>query len=127
VVAFAGGVLAFLLPGGLADGRGEPGPGRQLRRRGEPGHVQPHLGDDHLGGGDADARDRVQAGHRRSGRGDLVLDPGLDLGDVSVDRVDPGEHLGQQERVVVGEPADERLLQASPSCWPPPPRRLPTR
>src|SRR5450756_3157057 len=46
-----------------------------------------------------------------SERGDLVLDPGLDLGDVGVDGVDPGEHLGQQERVVAAEPADEGLLQ----------------
>ncbi len=52
-------------------------------------------------------------GHRLSERGDQVLDPGLDRGDVGVERVDPGQHLAQQERVVVGEPAEERLLQVA--------------
>jgi len=33
------------------------------------------------------------------------------VGDVRVEGVDAGEHLGQQEAVVVGEVSDERLFQ----------------
>jgi hypothetical protein len=47
-----------------------------------------------------------------SERGDLGLDPGLHLGDVGAELIDAGQHPGKQERVVVGEPPDERLLQS---------------
>ena len=40
-----------------------------------------------------------------------MSNPALDRGDVRAGLIDPGEHGGQQERVVVGELSDERLLQ----------------
>lgn len=76
----------------------------------DPGHVEPYFRDDHAGVGRADPGDGFQTLHGVSERGDLVLDLDLDLRDVDVDRVDPGEHLGQQERVVIAEPADERHM-----------------
>ena len=78
----------------------------------EPGHVQADLGDDDLRRGDPDAGDLIQSGHRLGERGDLLIDPGLHDVDVGVDAVDPGQHGAQQERVVVGEPPGERLLQS---------------
>jgi hypothetical protein len=80
-------------------------------RGGEAGHVQPGLGDDHRGRGGTDSGDLIQAGHRVSERGDLCFDLGVEVGDVRVQGVDAGEHLGQQEAVVVGEVPDERLFQ----------------
>jgi hypothetical protein len=82
-----------------------------VRRGRERGHVVADLGNDHRGRGGTDAGDLVQAGHRVSERGDLGLDLGVEVGDVHVERIDVGEHLGQQEAVVVGEVPDERLLQ----------------
>jgi len=76
----------------------------------EAGHVHADLGDDHRGGGGTDAGDLVQAGHRRGEREDLGVDLGVKVGDVRVQGVDAGEHLGQQEAVVVGEVSDEGLL-----------------
>jgi len=45
-VAFAGAAVALLPAGGFRDPGGEPGPRRQVRGGGEPGHVQADLGDD---------------------------------------------------------------------------------
>ena len=69
------------------------------------------LGDDDRGGGAADAGDLIEPGHCFLERGDHLLDPLGQLGDVGVEPVDPGQHLGEQERVMVGEVAGERLLQ----------------
>jgi hypothetical protein len=71
-----------------------------------------HLGDDHLRRGAADTGNLIESGHRIGERGDLGIDPLLHGGDVGGDAVDPVEHLGQQKRVVVGEPAGQRLGQA---------------
>ena len=57
------------------------------------------------------AGDLIQFGHRRGERGDLLIDPGLHDVDVGGDAVDAGQHGAQQERVVIGEPPGERLLQ----------------
>ena len=77
----------------------------------EAGHVHADLGDDHCCCGGTDPGDLIQAGHRISERGDLCLDLGAEIGDVHVQGVDAGEHLGQKETVVVGEVPDERLFQ----------------
>ena len=61
-----------------------------MRGGGEPGHVQADLGDDRLRGGDPDAGDLIEPGHRRGERGDLLIDPALHPIDVGVDAVDPG-------------------------------------
>jgi hypothetical protein len=82
-----------------------------VRRGREAGHVHPDLGDDHGGRGGTDPEDLVQAGHRVSEGGGVGLDLGVEVGDVRVERVDAGEHLGQQESVVVGEVSNERLFQ----------------
>ena len=62
-------------------------------------------------GGDLpDASDLIQPFRLVPERGDHLLDPGVQLGDVGVDRIDTGQHLGQQERMVIGEVPGERLL-----------------
>ena len=58
-----------------------------------------------------DPGDVVQARHRVSERGQLGLDLGAEVDDVRAENVDAGEHLGQQELVVVGEVPHEGLLQ----------------
>jgi hypothetical protein len=78
---------------------------------GETGHVKPDLGDDRAGRGGAGTGDLIQSGHRPRERGDQLLDPFVDHGDVRVDGVDMGEHAGRQEPVMSGEPAGERLPQ----------------
>lgn len=50
-----GGVLAFLLPGGLLDAGGELGPGDQVPGSGEPVHAGAGLGQDRARGGGVDA------------------------------------------------------------------------
>ena len=44
-------------------------------------------------------------------RGQVLTDPFLDLGDVSLDRLHSGNHLGQQEAMVVGEAPGQGLLE----------------
>ena len=79
-VALAGPARA-VLPGGLVVARAQPGPRRQVRRGGEPSHVDADLGDDDLGGAFTDPRDRGQQlgllGEREAG----LVDPGVQPGD----------------------------------------------
>jgi len=56
---------------------------------GEPGHVHPDLVDDHACRGGPDPGDLIEALHRWGERGDHLLDHGVEVGDVSVQRVDP--------------------------------------
>lgn len=90
----------------------------------EPAHLQPDLGDDHVGRGGSDARDLIEAFHRIIERGDLLLDSGIQGGDVGAERVDPGQHSPEQEGVVVGEVTDERLLQLADLAAHPAPGHL---
>ena len=78
---------------------------------GEPFHIGADLGQDHARGGGVDAGDLIQPLCCCGERGDHLLDPAVERGDVSVDGIDPGQHLGQQEGVVIGEVAGERFLQ----------------
>jgi hypothetical protein len=78
---------------------------------GEAAHVGADLGDDHLRGDPADPGDLIQPVDRWGERGDLLVDLGLQLGDVGAGLVDARQHPGQQERVVVAEVAGEGLLQ----------------
>jgi hypothetical protein len=78
---------------------------------GEAAPVGADLGQDHLGGGPADAADLIPPVHRRRERGDQLLELAVQLGDVGVRRSYPGQQLGQQEPVMVGAVAGERLLQ----------------
>jgi hypothetical protein len=78
---------------------------------GEPGHIDPDLGQDDRGGDRPDTRDVIEAGRRRGERGQLRLDLCIDSGDVGVDRVDAAQHPGEQECVVVIEVPVERFLE----------------
>lgn len=80
-------------------------------RRWGTGHIDPDLGDQDVRGGTPDTGDLIEFAHRLRERDDQVLDPGLDRGDIGAGLVDPGQHRGQQERVMVGEASNERLLQ----------------
>lgn len=53
---------------------------------------------------------RAEGKGRRSERADQPTDAVLDRGDVRHDRVDVPQHLRQQERMMITEPADQRLL-----------------
>ena len=78
---------------------------------GEAGPVQPGLGDDDRGGDGADAGDLIEPGDGCCEAGGHRLDRRVESGDVSADRVDPGEHRGQQEAMVASEVSSERLFQ----------------
>jgi hypothetical protein len=78
---------------------------------GETGHVGADLGQDDMSAGQADAGDLVEAGHQVCEGGSLGGDPGGPGGDIGADRIHPAQHCGEQERVVFGEAAGERLLQ----------------
>jgi hypothetical protein len=69
------------------------------------------LGDDLLRGRDADAGDLIELGHLGGERGDGLLDPGRERVDLGGERVDAAEHHAQQERVMLGEVAGQRLAQ----------------
>jgi hypothetical protein len=109
--AVTGAAGAFLLPRGFGDSGCELRPGTQVSRGGETPHVEPDLGDGHLRGRATDPGDLIELFHRMGERGNQLLDPALDSDDVGGDRIHPGQHRGQQERVMVGEIPGERLLQ----------------
>ncbi len=57
---------------------------------GEAGHVGADLGEQVLGGGDADAGDLIELGDLGGVRGDSLADPGGEGIDLGGQRVDPG-------------------------------------
>jgi hypothetical protein len=69
------------------------------------------LGQDRVRPGEVDARDLIQLARCLGERTGIRLDPGIKAGDVGGDRIDPGQHPPQQEGVVAGEVAGERLFQ----------------
>jgi hypothetical protein len=77
----------------------------------EPGHVHAEFGDQQVRGGLADPGDLIQPINRPSEAGDQLLDLGVELGQVGVQGIHPGQHLGEQEGVLVGEEPSERLHQ----------------
>jgi hypothetical protein len=83
-----------------------------MRRSWEAAHVGADLGQDHLRGDRPDSRNGIEPRHRFGQLTELSLDVGLHGGDVGGDAVDPLQHLSEQEGVVVGEPAGQRLDQA---------------
>ena len=82
-----------------------------MPRSGKAAHVDTNLGDQHLRGGPADPGDLIQPVDRRLERADLGRDLGLHRGDGGAGLVDAIQHRGQQEGVVVAEPAMEGLFQ----------------
>jgi hypothetical protein len=109
-VALAGGGGFLLACGVLIDGR-EPGPRHQVGSVGEAGHAGADLGDQLLRAGPADAGDLVEPSGRAGGRGDLLLDPGGQLGGLPGEVVDTVQHHPAEVRMVVIESAGESLLQ----------------
>jgi hypothetical protein len=69
------------------------------------------LDQDHLRRDRADPGKGVEPGHRGDQLAEVGVDRILHGGDVGADAVDPGQHPGEQERVVTGEPAGQRLDQ----------------
>ena len=89
----------------------DSGPGREVSRGGETGHVRAGLGGDHVGDQGADPGDRADQFPEPAKGFDHHLDPFGELVDrcgVAVDQVQV--HPGQ-ERVVLAEPAGQRLDQ----------------
>jgi hypothetical protein len=83
-----------------------------MRRGREATHIGAALSQDHLRGDRPDPGNGVEPGHRGCQLAELGVNPVLHDGDVGGDAVDPLQHLGQQGRVVLGEPAGQRLGQA---------------
>ena len=104
-------VVDLTRAGGLVLAGADAGPGRQSPRGVEHAHVGAGLGDDDIGDRDGDARDRDQhvpggtKGHHR------VFDPGGEPVDHPGLRVDLDQVLADQERVMLGEPALQRVDQ----------------
>src|SRR3954453_14982168 len=59
-----------------------PGPRAQVRCGGEPGYLQPDLGDHHVCRGHADSGNLIESPDGLGERGDQLLDLGLDCRDV---------------------------------------------
>ena len=77
----------------------------------EPGHVQAEFGDEQLRSELADPRDLIQPVDRVGERGDQLGELGVELGEIGIQPIHPGQHLGEQEGVLVGEEPGERLRQ----------------
>jgi len=63
---------------------------------GEPAHIHADLGDDGGRRDQADPGGLIQLLHRCREGSDQLPDRGIEIGDVRVDPVDPGQHLAQQ-------------------------------
>ena len=62
-------------------------------------------------GGWAEPGDLIQPVDRVGERGDQLGKLGVEVGQVGVQGIHPGQHLGEQEGVLVGEEPSERLHQ----------------
>ena len=87
---------------------------------GEPGHVRSGLGNDHVSSQMADPGDGTNQVSESLKGFDQHLDPGGDLLDRAGASVDQVQVYPGQERVMIGEPAGQRLgqggdLQTQPS------------
>ena len=98
-----------MFAGRLLDAGSELGPRHQLPSGREPGHVHAELGDQQLRSELADPTDLIQPVDGAGERGDELGKLGVEVGQVGVQRVHSGQHLGQQEGVLVGEEPGERL------------------
>jgi hypothetical protein len=84
-----------------------------VRRGREAGHVGADLGQDHLRGDRSNPGNGIQSDNRWCQLADLLIDAGLHGGEVSGGRIHAVQQLGQQEGVMVGAPAGQRLGQAA--------------
>ncbi len=99
------GLAGALAAAALVIAGGHPGPGREVRRRWEPAHVDADLGHQQFGHRAPDAGDRVQ---QRDDRFLLVdraqaADLRIEAGDRRVQPVDLDEQLGQRLRQIWDE------------------------
>jgi hypothetical protein len=78
-----------------------------MHGRGEPGHVDPDLGDQLGSGNGAHAGDVSEPGRRSAERADRLLEAGVERGDL----VAVVEHHLQDRRVVIGEEPAQRLFE----------------
>jgi len=99
------------LPGRLVTGRGDPGLCTQVARGREAGHVDPHLGDHHLGGGPRDPGNRAQEGDRRLKRTQAIRHVGCECGNGAVQEVDVLDHLATDEGMVGAETTAECFFE----------------
>ena len=98
-----------MFAGRLLDAGSELGPRHQLPSGREPGHVHAELGDEQVRSELADPRDLIQPVDGAGERGDQLGKLGVELGQVGVQGVHSGQHLGEQEGVLIGEAPTERL------------------
>ena len=99
------------LTGRLVGLRAELGPRHQMRVRREPGHVDADLSDQLGGGHGVDAGNVSKPGRLGGERADLLLDAGVERGDLGADPIAVVEHHAQDRRVVVGEEPAQRLFE----------------
>jgi hypothetical protein len=114
------GVALAGAPGGsfagrLVVARAQLGPGRQVRRAREAGHVRAGLGEDHPRRAGAEAGNRAQQLNRLGEMRDLGLHLGIEPIDRGGEVIDVVEQHAQQQRVVRAEPA---LSEGSMPCSP---------
>src|SRR5215217_7818298 len=96
-VAVPGRPAALAFAGRLLDAGGELGPRHQMPSGREPGHVHAELGDEQAGGDLADPGDLIQPINCPGEAGDQLLELGVELGQVGVQLVHSGQHLGEQK------------------------------
>ena len=91
--------------------RTEARPGSQVGGRGERRHVDTRLSQDRLRGAAGDPRHGLRQGGGLGKRHHGLVDPGIQRGDVGVQRLDEGQMLLEQKGVVRGKAAHECLAE----------------
>lgn len=86
--------------------------------RGEVGHVDPNLGDEHLGHALVDAGDRIAQLNRLGERDHHPIDLGREGIDDLLDVVDVGQDVADHERVMSAEASLDRLFELGKICHP---------
>ena len=103
------GFAGVLFAAGFALAGADPAPGGEVRVGREAAHVGADLGQQHLGGALVDAGDRVEQLQLMGERAGQLLDLRGQGCDRLIEEVDLRQHLSDQQRVMAGEAALERL------------------
>src|SRR3954471_12119037 len=101
-----------------------PGPGREVPRGRELGHVGADLGEDALRAAALDAGHRAQQFNRRRERADLFLDHAGELFDLLVEEIDVAQDRADPQPVMGVEVSGERLAQGGDLLAHLPPRQF---
>lgn len=80
-------------------------------RAGKASQIDTDLGDEHLGGAAAHARDRLQPLHLWSKRAHTLSDLGVHPLQTDLQEVDVGQLLGDEESMMRAKLRSERLLE----------------